>query len=406
MSINSTIKYLYSIESRGMKFGLENTFELLKYFKNPQNNFRSIHIAGTNGKGSTTALIASVLMEAGFNVGIYSSPHLVRFNERIKINGKEISNKNLSKLTNKLKSKINKSDYTFFEVTTAICFKYFSDKKIDFAVIETGLGGRLDATNIVNPIVSVITKIDKDHTEILGNNLKQIAFEKGGIIKNKIPVVVSRNSKVILDELSKIAKNKNSKLILSDNIETKNYKSKLIGKHQTENLKTALATINILRQNNLAEISDSEIKLGIENVLINTHLHARYEQISNSPKIFCDVAHNPNAIKNLVIQIKKESKSKIKIIFGVMKDKNFKPMLKDLLKISNEIYFVHPNIDRALNYFDLPFGFQNNKKIINPNKPIDIFGAELLEKLSPTDFLLVTGSHYVVGEFLKIFKKT
>ncbi len=193
MNYNETLDYLYSLQKSGIKFGLENTKKLLEFLGNPQNSFKSIHIAGTNGKGSTSSLIASVLSKLNYRVGLYTSPHLVRFNERIRIDGNEIEDSYLVDKVILLKDLIEKIKPTFFEVTTAIAFKYFADSNIDYAVIETGLGGRLDSTNVIMPEISIITKIDIDHKDFLGETIEKIAYEKGGIIKPNIPVVVGNN---------------------------------------------------------------------------------------------------------------------------------------------------------------------------------------------------------------------
>lgn len=203
MNYNESLNFLYSLQKSGIKFGLKNTITLLEQLGNPHHKFKSIHIAGTNGKGSTCSFISSILYKMNFKVGLYTSPHLVRFNERIRINGNEIEDEYLIKMVEALKKTIEEIKPTFFEVTTAIAFKYFADHKVDYAVIETGLGGRLDSTNVIIPEVSVITKVDYDHKDFLGEKLESIAFEKGGIIKSGVPVIVAKNNEQVKEVLKK-----------------------------------------------------------------------------------------------------------------------------------------------------------------------------------------------------------
>ena len=401
MQKNEILKFLYSLENKGTNLGLERTEKLLQFLNNPHKKLKTIHVAGTNGKGSSTAFISSILIENGLKVGIYTSPHLINFNERIKINNQDISDLNLSLITKKLLPAIKKNNPTFFEVTTVIAFYYFFQNSVDIAVIETGLGGRLDATNVINPLVSLITKIDFDHTEILGNTLKKIAFEKSGIIKEDKPIVLATNNNIVFDVVNKFAKSKNSDLTLSKNEIVNEEIIPLKGSCQIENCKNAISVVKILNREYNYCISKNNISCGIKNVLVNTNFHARFETISKNPNIICDVAHNPNGIKSLITEIKNEKLKNIKFIFGVMKDKNYKLMLKELMHISDEIYFVEPKNQRTLKFNEIGF---KSKKIIFLNGEIPKTIEHIFKNIKKTDNLIITGSHYVVGELLNYFK--
>jgi len=384
--LSTYLKFLYNLELFGIKLGLNNIQKLLNYCENPQNNYPTIHIAGTNGKGTTAHAIAATLQLAGYKVGLYTSPHLIRFAERIKINGCEISDSELNSLVKLFKSEIIKSKSTFFEATTTIAFKYFSDKKVDIAVIETGLGGRLDATNILKPICSVITSIGMDHTKELGNSLKLITKEKGGIIKSQVPLFTNVAQKSSLNILKNIAKKNNSKVRL---IEANN------------NLKLSREVLKFINLNYL-KISKSQIYLGLKKYKQLTGLHGRFEIISKKPLTVLDVAHNPDAIKNLVNSLKYNyPKKKFIVLFGVMKDKDYGCMCKELLKLNPIIISVQANTNRSLsskiitNYF-----LKKNLTVINCKQINTAY--ELAKKLTVEDqILVITGSHYVVGEVLQ-----
>ncbi len=302
---NSLLEYLYALERRGIKVGLEHTQELLKVCGNPQDNYQSIHIAGTNGKGSTSAMLASILIEAGYKVGLYTSPHLIRFNERIRVNGIPISDNSIVEFVSRYKPTIENIQSTFFEATTAMAFEYFSQEKIDIAVIETGLGGRLDSTNVLNPKVTIITSITIDHTEILGKDLKTIAFEKGGIIKNGTPLVLSSQSNAVKEVILEIAKNKNSKIIYCSQRNIKNisvseigtsfnwngidYNTNLIGQHQAYNAILTIEAVKLISN----KIDDKSISDGLKKV----KWPGRLQKLHGTLPIFYDVAHNSHGIQ-------------------------------------------------------------------------------------------------------------
>ncbi len=302
---NQLLENLYTLQRLGIKVGLEHTQRLLEVCGNPQDNFISIHIAGTNGKGSTAAMISSILIEAGYNVGLYTSPHLLKFNERIRVNGIPISDDRIVEFMSKYKSAINEIESTFFETTTAMAFDYFNKRKVDVAIIETGLGGRLDSTNVLKPKVTIISSITADHTEILGDDLETIAFEKGGIIKMGVPLILSAQSKEVKDVLLEIADRKNANVTYCNHNDIKNvsisetgtrfnlydidYETCLIGEHQARN-----AVLAIEASKAFSDIITSAI---IIDGLKNVNWPARIQKMHKTLPIFYDVAHNPHGIQ-------------------------------------------------------------------------------------------------------------
>jgi dihydrofolate synthase/folylpolyglutamate synthase len=399
--MKSTLEYLYSLQKFGMKFGLQNIRKLLHSIGNPHNSFKAIHVAGTNGKGSTSSMIAAILTAAGYKVGLYTSPHLVKFNERIRINGKMISDKNVVKYTNKLKPQINKLRATFFETTTAIAFKYFSDQKVDFAVIETGLGGRLDSTNVIRPLVSVITSIGKDHTEILGNTINSISKEKAGIIKPSIPVVVGNIKGPALNVFSQSAKKNRSPLLISSKISlSKKINLQLKGEHQIANAKAAVGAITIIA--NKFIIGDNAIEKGLHETNQLSGLRGRFEFIRSKQPILLDVAHNPDGIKVLVKEIHKLRYQKIVVLFAAMKDKDYRSSLKQLRKLKPFIIATQPLVERALPAEQLAEVCKELKLeciFTNTVQNAVKLGMKLSEKKG---LFVITGSHFLVGEAIPL----
>jgi len=386
-----------------MKFGLRNIITLLRYVGNPHRKFKSVHVAGTNGKGSTSSMIAAILTAAGYKVGLYTSPHLVKFNERIRINGKMISDGDIVRYTKKLIPLIHRLKATFFETTTAIAFKYFADRKVDIAVIETGLGGRLDSTNVLKPLVSVITSIGIDHTELLGKTISLIAGEKAGIIKHNTPVIIGRLNRAALRVVTNKAKKKQAPLILSSKIKLPdNVSLQLKGKHQTDNAKGAVAAVSMLSNNYL--IGDKAIRCGLEQTSKFTGLRARFELIKGKPDILLDVAHNPGGIKILVAELKKLPYKKFVVVFAVMKDKEFHSMIGLLKKMKPVIIATQPHIERALPSEKL-HEFLQKRDMSSVHKSTVAEAVKAGKKLADKDgILVITGSHYVVGEAIQLLK--
>ena len=335
------------IGAAAYKPDLKNTLQLCALGNDPHLNLRCIHVAGTNGKGSTSHYLASILQEAGYKTGLYTSPHLKDFRERISINGKLISKKYIVDFVEQYKNDFSKINPSFFEMTVFMAFKYFDDKKVDVAVIETGLGGRLDSTNVIYPDLSVITNISFDHMHLLGDSLEKIAAEKAGIIKEHIPVVVGEAKGKIRKLFKKEASEKHSDIYFADTINTATYfKSELKGVYQQKNKNTVYLACKILQQRDY-KISPAQIKKGIAKVVTNTGLRGRWETIGTYPKIICDIGHNEAGIHEVVKQLKKEKYKQLHIVIGTVNDKDVSKMLKQLPRNAH-YYYTSANMPRAL----------------------------------------------------------
>lgn len=424
MSYNETLQFLYSLQKFGIKLGLDKTVQLLQSLDDPHKKFKSIHIAGTNGKGSTAVLIASVLKEMNYKVGLYTSPHLVKFNERIQINGELITNDDLVFYTEQLKDQITKINPTFFEATTAIAFKYFADRNVDYAVIETGLGGRLDSTNVIEPELSVITSIGFDHMDILGDSLEKIASEKGGIIKENVPVVIGFNPEEAKKVLMRICSELNSECVnvedeyIVDSVNksfpmmtlrvksrrTDNsyeLKSPLYGEYQVKNIVTSIAAIETLFRDN--ESSMKHIHSGIENLNHNFVFRGRFQKITEKPTIILDTAHNSSAFKDFLYEVAQLSSENKIAVFGVMKDKEISDSLKLILRTFNKIYTCKALIERALNSLELAKQFDDNSKVVDGGEVDKAIGNAIKES-KPEDIVVIFGSNFVVGEAIEYFE--
>ena len=343
-SISETLESLFSLERLGVKMGLEHTEKLLSTLGNPQRNLNLIHIAGTNGKGSTSSHIECVLRGLGKKVGLYTSPHLVRFNERIRVNGIPITNQEIESFLKKSWTNINEIKSTFFETTTAMALSHFNLKKVDIAIIETGLGGRLDSTNIIRPLVSVITNIGFDHTSLLGNTLGGIANEKAGIIKKDTPVIIGRKQKECENIFITKAKKNNSSISFCLG-ETK-HQTDLKGNYQSENVRTTLFSIKEIQKQGFT-ISEENIKNGLMSVMKNTSLLGRWQILQKEPLIICDSAHNEDGIKEVVKQLRKVDCKELHFVLGTVNDKNIDNIL-GLLPKKARYYFCQANIPRSL----------------------------------------------------------
>lgn len=403
--MNDPVPFLFSLQHLGMKFGLRNIRTLLAADKDPHRSLRTIHIAGTNGKGSTSSMIAAILTAAGYRVGLYTSPHLVRFNERIRINGTPISNKEIERLVRRYKRTIRSCNATFFEATTAMAFSYFRDQKVDFAVIETGLGGRLDATNVLTPLVSVITTIGKDHQELLGNTFTAIAAEKGGIIKRRVPVVLGKISGPARTTLLQIAKERSSAVLdamsmpfpYADAVE-------LTGEHQQENARTAVAAVTLLAQHTV--IGDKAIRTGLQRTMLLSGLQGRYQIIDTTPRLILDSAHNPDGIRILTETLRKEKVKAPVILFGVMKDKDYAGMLDELRRVSPLIVVTRPDLPRALDTATL-YAVSLSKGLKTHYADGPAAALRTARKLAgKKGTVVITGSNYLLGEVMPLIQKT
>jgi dihydrofolate synthase/folylpolyglutamate synthase len=379
------------------KKDLTNAYLLANHLDNPQKNLKCIHVAGTNGKGSTSHMLASIFQEAGYKVGLYTSPHLKDYRERIKINGVKISEDFVCDFINKNKAFFEANDMSFFEMTVGLAFDYFSKEKVDIAIIEVGMGGRLDATNIITPLVSVITNIALDHTQFLGNTPEAIAYEKAGIIKPGIPVVIgeyTNETKPVF--LSKAAAN-NSEIYFTSDLIHESYPSDLIGDYQVHNKKTVLQTIAIVNSQKEFKIYESDIKSGLLNVVKNTGLQGRWQQLGESPKIICDTAHNKNGLEIVLKQIQKEKFDTLHIVLGVVNDKDLDEVLP-LFPTDAIYYFCKPNIPRGLEAAILQEKAQKFHLFGKTYSSVtDAYNASK-NIATKNDFIFIGGSTFVVAE--------
>ncbi|MBI1810618.1 MAG: bifunctional folylpolyglutamate synthase/dihydrofolate synthase [Nitrospirae bacterium] len=369
MGYTAAVNYLYGLQKHGIKLGLDNTVRLLSLLGNPQEKFHSIHVAGTNGKGSTSAMIASILQTAGFKTGLFTSPHLVSFTERIRVNNEEITESDVVSLAEEIRFKIQDSRFkmtpTFFEFITAMGLLYFKRKNIDWAVVETGMGGRLDATNVLLPEAAVITSINYDHSEFLGNTISAIAEEKAGIIKDGVPVITSAQEPSVMDAIKKKTEEKNAGLFIygrdfSAAIKAEdtsgsvfNYNGgnnfedlaiSLPGRHQVLNAALALKTIEVISQKplpNTSRLNPDTIRAGLGNI----KWQGRLEFVSKEPPILIDGAHNPSAAKILADSLKEiffKKYRRIILVAGVMSDKDIRGIMAPLLPLAAEIILTAP----------------------------------------------------------------
>ncbi|WP_375242313.1 bifunctional folylpolyglutamate synthase/dihydrofolate synthase [Lacinutrix sp.] len=405
MTYQDTVKWMFSqlpmYQKQGKsayKVDLSNTILLAQHLNNPENKFKSIHVAGTNGKGSTSHMLASVLQESGYKVGLYTSPHLKDYRERIKINGKEISKQFVIQFIKRNKPFFETNSLSFFEMTVGLAFDYFAKQKVDIAVIEVGLGGRLDSTNIITPEVSVITNIGLDHVQFLGNTLESIANEKGGIIKSNIPVVIGETQNETKNVFKRIALVKKAKIIFADKIKSSKYDCDLKGAYQDKNIKTAVQSIRELQLKQY-KISEEDIKYGLLNVVKNTGLLGRWQILKQSPKVICDTAHNREGLEIVLKQLQREKYKQLHIVFGVVNDKNLET-IADLLPINAKYYLCKPNIPRGLDSNKLKLYFNDQNLISNTYNSVNEAYKKALENANSEDVVYVGGSTFVVAEII------
>ncbi|MDD5178294.1 MAG: bifunctional folylpolyglutamate synthase/dihydrofolate synthase [Candidatus Nanoarchaeia archaeon] len=386
---NKSMETIYGLERSSKDFNIYNIKKLLDKIGNPEKKSKIIHVAGTNGKGSVCAMVDSALRESGFKVGLFTSPHLVRINERIRIDGKVISDKefdNLGEEVLDLQKKFN-IKLTFFEAIAAMAFIYFERNKLDYAVMEVGLGGRLDATNVCDAIISVITSIGIDHTENLGNSIREIAEEKAGIIKED-SVVVTLNEGEALDVIKEKCREKHARLIVAE--ATTEIKSGLKGDYQTENTSIAVAVLKELKIN----------KKDIVNGIKKTKWPGRFEFLEKN--VLVDCAHNASGINALVESVKELKYDKLILVFGVMKDKEIKEMAEKLEELNSWVIVTRPKIERAANAKEVAGYFKKSIVIEDSIKAVG-YAKKLAGK---DDLVLVCGSIYLIGEIYTVFKKS
>lgn len=409
MNYQETTEYLFNstpvfekIGAKAYKPGLQTTHELDKHFGHPHRQYKTIHIAGTNGKGSCSHTIAAILQSQGYKVGLYTSPHLVDFRERIRVNGKCLPEQYVIDFVEENRAFFEPLHPSFFELTTAMAFKYFAEQKVDYAVIEVGLGGRLDCTNIITPVLSVITNISFDHTQFLGNTLAEIAGEKAGIIKPDVPVVIGEYIEETRPVFEKVAGERHSPILFAQDEDTAmEVDMELKGSYQERNRKTILAALNVLRQT--MTISNEAIRNGFGHVCELTGLRGRWEKLGEAPLVICDTGHNLAGWKYLATQINDVDAQVKHIVFGMVDDKDVEhvlQLLRDKLKNGVKFYWTQPSTKRAIpveKLRDTALKYNLHGEMYHSVKE-----AYMTAKANAKndDFVFVGGSSYVVADLL------
>ena len=429
MNYQETLNYLYNstpvfehVGAVAYKEGLQNTLALDKHLNHPHTNFKTIHIAGTNGKGSCSHSLASILQEAGYKVGLYTSPHLVDFRERIRVNGQCISKERVVKFVEDERKFFEPLHPSFFELTTALAFKYFDEQKVDIAIIEVGLGGRLDCTNIISPILSIITNISFDHTQFLGDTLAKIAAEKAGIIKKGVPVIIGEANEETSPVFQSKANEVNSDIVFAEDnaIVTSSspmadggrryYLSnnstlvgELSGDYQERNMNTILCACNILKQMNIIK-NDDVIAKGLTNICKNTGLLGRWQTIQNNPTVVCDTGHNVGGWNYLAPQIKRQQCNQLRIVFGMVDDKDINSVMYLLPK--NAIYYwTQAESKRAIKaerVAEIAIKHDLRGEIFDN---VEVAYTKALQDSNKDDFVFVGGSSYIVADLLTFLSR-
>ena len=429
MNYQETLNYLYNstpvfehVGAVAYKEGLQNTLALDKHFNHPHTNFKTIHIAGTNGKGSCSHSLASILQEAGYKVGLYTSPHLVDFRERIRVNGQCISKERVVKFVEDERKFFEPLHPSFFELTTSLAFKYFDEQKVDIAVIEVGLGGRLDCTNIISPILSIITNISFDHTQFLGDTLAKIAAEKAGIIKKGVPVIIGEANEETRPVFQSKANEVNSDIVFAEDNAIVTSSSPIVdggrrynlsnnstlvgelsGDYQERNMNTILCACNILKQMNIIK-NDDVIAKGLTNICKNTGLLGRWQTIQNNPTVVCDTGHNVGGWNYLASQIKRQQCNQLRIVFGMVDDKDINSVMYLLPK--NAIYYwTQAESKRAIKaerVAEIAIKHDLRGEIFDN---VEVAYTKALQDSNKDDFVFVGGSSYIVADLLTFLSR-
>ena len=428
MNYQEALEFIEKSHKFGMKLGLENTFKLLELLGNPQDKLKFIHVAGTNGKGSVCSFISSILKEEGYKVGLYTSPYLETFTERIRLNGNNIPEKDVARIITIMKEKIDKmvsegySYPTEFEIETVMAFYYYYEQEVDYVVLEVGLGGRYDATNVIKPLVSVITSISLDHTGILGDTLGKIVYEKAGIIKEDSITVVYKQSKEAEEVIKSVCKEKNTRYIEADfeNLVIKksdinsqifdciiidekfeNMEISLIGDHQINNAVLALTVIKVLKDEKNIKISDNSIKKG----LTNTKWAGRIEKIGDNPIFIIDGAHNEDGAKSLARALENHfNGKKMTLLIGMLKDKDIDSVLQILINKFEKVITTTPDSDRAINSEELKEMIEKYIDNVISIPKIEDAVKYILENAEKDEIIISAGSLYMIGHVRQLVK--
>ncbi|WP_373519452.1 folylpolyglutamate synthase/dihydrofolate synthase family protein [Pricia sp.] len=373
---------------------LDNTLAFASHLDHPEKKFKSIHVGGTNGKGSSSHMLASVLQEAGYKTGLYTSPHLKDFRERIRIHGQPVGEKFVVDFIQRNIPFFHKNQLSFFEMTVGMAFDYFSEEKVDIAIVEVGLGGRLDSTNIIVPEVALITNIGLDHVEMLGDTLAKIAFEKAGIIKGNRPIVISEYQKDTAEVFEAVANSKRAKLTYADREITKEYKTSLLGNYQAKNVKGVVAVLNELKG---FKVTKDHIDEGLRNVTQNTGLMGRWQILRNHPMVVCDTAHNSEGLALVLRQVGQQHYDRLHVVLGFVKGKNLEAILP-LFPKNADYYFCRPDIPRGLDVLLLKEKAEASGLNGKSYESVKNAYQSALENSGTTDFIFIGGSTFTVAE--------
>lgn len=380
--------------SANYKIDLTKTHALMELLDHPENAFPSFHVAGTNGKGSVSHMLASILQEAGYKVGLYTSPHLRDFRERVRINGEMISEEEVVEFVDEYREKFVQLELSFFEMTVGLAFDRFRHHQVDVAVVEVGMGGRLDSTNVVSPVVSVITNIGLDHTAFLGDSLPQIAREKAGIIKERTPVIIGEKQTETVDVFSEIAISKQAPLHYAEDVIPIGLPTDLKGDYQRKNTRTAQAAIAVQKQ---FEVSEEALRKGLMRVVANTHLAGRWQTLSESPHIICDTGHNTEGVRYIVEQLQKTPKKALHMVWGMVNDKDISSVL-ELLPKEAKYYFCKADIPRGMDAFTLKETAEKHMLSGAAYPTVKEAVEAAKSQASEADLVFIGGSTFVVAE--------
>ena len=417
MTYQETLDFMFAqlpmyhrIGAAAYKADIQPTIDMMAALGNPERKFKSIHVAGTNGKGSVSHFLASILQEAGYKVGLYTSPHLIDFRERIRINGEMIPQEAVVDFIATHYPLLTTHSLSFFEMTVGLAFDYFAHEQVDIAVIEVGMGGRLDSTNVITPLLSVITNIGLDHTQFLGDTLEKIAYEKAGIIKEGVSVVIGETQPETAPVFLQTASTCHAPITFADQHyvvdDISRYTTELTGEYQKKNIATVLEAIEVLRSNSEFRIQNSELMRGLCRVVTNTHLHGRWEKIGENPLTICETAHNEPGIRAMMDKLTTMKFTKLHLIYGCVNDKDFTHILQlltsqfSIFNFQFSIYFTQPGVPRALPVADLQAAAEAINIHGEAYERVEEAITAARNNAQPDDLVLVTGSIFLVADAL------
>ena len=417
MTYQETLDFMFSqlpmyhrIGAAAYKADIQPTIDMMAALGNPERKLKSIHVAGTNGKGSVSHFLASILQEAGYKVGLYTSPHLVDFRERIRINGEMIPQSAVVNFVDHHRDMFDKFNLSFFEMTVGLAFDYFAREQVDIAVIEVGMGGRLDSTNVITPLLSVITNIGLDHTQFLGDTLEKIAGEKAGIIKEGVPVVIGETQLETAPVFVKTAANHHAPITFADQHyvvdDISRYTEELTGEYQKKNIATVLEAVEVLRKTTDFELQPKAVRKGLAKVVTNTHLHGRWQKIGESPLTICETAHNAPGIDSMLGKLATMDYDNLHVVYGCVNDKDYRKILNHLNTEFSRLgkpfrwYFSQPSVPRGLPVADLLAAASEQGIEGKGYEKVKDAIAEARSTACKDDFVLVTGSIFLIADAL------